>query len=149
MKYKIQQWLLLIAVLLVSLNVSAIDFYSGLFAYNINPDGKSVSVTYNAEDGNYPAPTYSGDIVIPDHVIHNGQNYPVTSVGNHAFNNCTGLTSVIIPNTVTSIGRCAFFDCTGLTFVTIGSSIALIEEVAFSNCYSLSCVNILHHNLLC
>ncbi len=43
----------------------------------------------------------------------------VTSIGDIAFEGCTGLTSVIIPNSVTSIGNCAFFGCIGLTSVTM------------------------------
>ena len=39
----------------------------------------------------------------------------VTYIGNSAFYNCTGLTSVIIPNSVTDIGIDAFRDCSNLT----------------------------------
>ncbi|MBQ3767671.1 MAG: leucine-rich repeat domain-containing protein [Prevotella sp.] len=35
----------------------------------------------------------------------------VTSIGQAAFHNCSGLTSVTIPNSVTSIGRYAFAKC--------------------------------------
>ena len=41
----------------------------------------------------------------------------VTSIGNFAFEYCTGLTSITIPNSVTSIGDWAFADCGGLTDV--------------------------------
>ena len=41
----------------------------------------------------------------------------------YKYNNCTGLTSITIPNSVTSIGDWAFSECTGLTSV-----ISLIEE---------------------
>jgi hypothetical protein len=46
----------------------------------------------------------------------------VTSIGNYAFYNCTGLTSVSIPNSVTSIGSSAFSGCSGLTSVTLNSN---------------------------
>ena len=42
---------------------------------------------------------------------------PVTSIGDRAFYDCTGLTSVTIPNSVRSIGSSAFSNCTGLTDV--------------------------------
>ena len=47
----------------------------------------------------------------------------ITSIGNYAFEGCTGLTAIDIPNSVTSIGYGAFFGCPGLTSV-----ISLIEE---------------------
>ena len=43
----------------------------------------------------------------------------VTTIGNYAFNGCTGLTSVTIPSSVETIDNFAFRDCTGLTSVTI------------------------------
>ena len=48
---------------------------------------------------------------------YNGENY---AIGNDAFNGCTGLTSIEIPNSVTSIGNDAFRGCTGLKEVHIG-----------------------------
>ena len=42
----------------------------------------------------------------------------VTSIGDYAFSNCSGLTSVTIPASVTSIGEDAFSNCSGLTSVT-------------------------------
>ena len=43
----------------------------------------------------------------------------VTSIDRSAFNNCTGLTSVTIPDSVTSIGKGAFYGCSGLTSITL------------------------------
>ncbi len=62
----------------------------------------------------------------------------VTSIGNFAFNDCDGLTSVTIPNSVTNIGNNAFRDCRGLTSVIIGSSVTSIGESAFEYCSSLT-----------
>ena len=66
----------------------------------------------------------------------------VTTIGDYAFYNCTGLTSVTIPNSVTSIGDYAFAVCTGLTSVTIPNSVTSIESYAFSACTGLTSVTI-------
>ena len=66
----------------------------------------------------------------------------VTSIGNSAFEHCSGLTSVTIPNSVTSIGWYAFYNCTSLTSVTIPNSVTSIGEGAFSGCSGLTSVTI-------
>jgi hypothetical protein len=62
----------------------------------------------------------------------------VTSIGESAFNNCTGLTSVTIPSSVTTIGSKAFYGCTGITSVTIPSSVTAIGDGAFAGCTELT-----------
>jgi hypothetical protein len=61
----------------------------------------------------------------------------VTSIGNFAFYNCRGLTSVTIPSSVTSIGNYAFQSCSRLTEVTIGNSVTSIGNYAFRDCGNL------------
>jgi len=65
---------------------------------------------------------------------YNGLLYTVTTIGSSAFDGCTGLTSVTIPNSVTTIEWYAFCNCTGLTSVTIPNSVTSIEWFAFSGC---------------
>ena len=83
---------------------------------------------------------YSGEVVIPESVEHEGAAYSVTSIGPSAFSDCSGLTSVTIPNSVTSIRRAAFEGCSGLTSVTIGNGVESIGEGAFSSCSGLTSV---------
>ena len=66
----------------------------------------------------------------------------VTSIGEDAFYECTGLTSVEIPNSVTSIGSEAFRGCSGLTSVVIGNSVTSIGSSAFKSCTGLTSVEI-------
>ena len=66
----------------------------------------------------------------------------VTSIGEAAFEGCSGLTSVTIPNGVTSIGSNAFYGCSGLTSVTIPNSVTSIGSSAFYGCFGLTSVTI-------
>ena len=65
--------------------------------------------------GSATSPT--GAVDIPSIVKHDGVDYAVTSIGENAFTNCSGITSVTIPSSVTNIENGAFDGCTGLTDV--------------------------------
>ena len=62
----------------------------------------------------------------------------VITIGEYAFDNCQGLTEVVIPNRVTTIGKDAFYNCQGLTEVVISNRVTTIGESAFSNCTGLT-----------
>ena len=74
--------------------------------YSVNNDNKTVTVV-----GNPSGSKLTGDLTIPESVTFRGCPYPVTSIGDEAFDECSGLTSVTIPNSVTSIGKKAFDGC--------------------------------------
>ena len=96
-----------------------------------------------------------------DAVTFNGNS--LTTIGYEAFDGCTGLTSVTLPNSVTTIGQYAFYGCSGLTTniptsataigkgaflgtnltsVTIPSGVTTLGDNAFSNCNNLTSVTI-------
>ncbi|MCL2028290.1 MAG: leucine-rich repeat protein, partial [Bacteroidales bacterium] len=64
----------------------------------------------------------------------------VNTIGYYAFNSCTGLTEVNIPSSVNTIGFGAFNSCTGLTSVIIPNSVTEIGELTFNNCTGLTSV---------
>ena len=100
-------------------------------AYMINGDGETCTITGigTCEDT---------ELAIPTAV----DGYAVTGIGNAAFDGCTGLTSITIPDGVTSIGEWAFYDCTNLTSITIPDSVTSIGLSAFYNCTGLTSITI-------
>ena len=70
------------------------------------------------------------------------ENVPVNSIASCAFQNCTSLTSVTIPDGVTYIGGNAFRFCDGLTSIRVPDSVTEIKYKAFANCTNLKSVTI-------
>ncbi|MBR4366804.1 MAG: leucine-rich repeat protein, partial [Bacteroidaceae bacterium] len=66
----------------------------------------------------------------------------VTTIGEYAFSGCSSLTSVTIPENVTSINKDAFSGCSNLTSVTIPNSVTLIGYGAFYGCSGLTSITI-------
>ncbi|MBQ6831783.1 MAG: leucine-rich repeat domain-containing protein [Oscillospiraceae bacterium] len=120
-------WAILVAVCLCSLSLDASAATKSDLTFTLNEDGESYSVT----DCNTNA---TGTLTIP--ATYNGK--PVTAIGHIAFQDCSKLTSITIPNGVTDIGNSAFADCSGLTDLKIPNSIATIGEDAFANCAKLT-----------
>ncbi|MBR5726965.1 MAG: leucine-rich repeat protein [Muribaculaceae bacterium] len=101
--------------------------------YNIL-NSSQAAVTYRGTSYSQYNNEYSGDVVIPQTVTYNGTTYSVTAIGEFALRDCSGLTSIAIPNSVTSIGVNAFCDCSSLTSVTIPNSVTSIGMGAFVGC---------------
>ena len=62
----------------------------------------------------------------------------ITTIGRNAFSGCSGLTSLTLPAGITSIGRNAFDGCSGLTSLTLPAGITSIGFGAFSGCSGLT-----------
>ena len=147
MKQKLFGRLAAAAVLLLSAaTATAHDFeVNGIF-YNKNEDeNNTASVTYKGSSYDAYANEYSGAVTIPSEVTYEGITYSVTSIDYRAFYNCSGLTSVVIPNSVTYIGSSAFSCCSGLESITVESGNTVYDSR--DNCNAL--IETATNNLLC
>ena len=151
---KVLMFLVAMAAMLPA-SMSAYNFKEGDFYYDVN--GNEATVTYQIVD----LGSYSGDVVIPETVVHDGVEYAVTAIGYKAFTNCYNMTSIEIPNSIVSIGAhafmnceklqsvvipnsvvhmdpCVFYSCDDLKSVVIGNSVRVIDEYCFQYCYQLT-----------
>ena len=103
--------------------------------YGLNENDQTAIVSGHTD-------TLSEVITIPATVTKDGVKYTVTSIGDGAFERCSGLTSVTIPDSVTSIGNYAFSECRSLTSVDIPDDVTSIGNGAFLMCYGLTSVDI-------
>ena len=99
--------------------------------YNIlDATAHTLIVTYPAANWTgYTRPT--GTLVIPGTVSYMGTNYTVTVIGEDAFNGCSGVTAVTLPNTVIVVEEDAFYDC-HISNLTIPDNVKRIYSGAFT-----------------
>ena len=92
--------------------------------------GKAIILKCNSD--------FSGSLFLSDLITVEEQSYTLTGIGANAFENCSTLTEIVIPDSVTSIGPRAFTGCSALTSVTIGNGITTIEDYSFYKCKALT-----------
>ena len=148
MKTIFKHLLAALMLLLGSVNMNA-EVYSG----NCGDNGDNVKWTLDTETGllsitgsgnmsnytnNKRFPWYSYRAYIKKVIMENG----VTSIGDCAFSECSGLLSITIHDGVTSIGKSAFYNCSSLPSITIPESVTSIGDAAFESCNGLFSITI-------
>ena len=127
------------------LNLILFSAFVGIsYAYDVEVDGicynllgtSMAYVTHRGADAFVPG-GYSGDVVVPAQIRHNGNTYRVFNVGASAFADCEGLTSVQLPSSVRGVSGCAFLGCTNLRQVTIEGDLLGLGGCVFTGCTSL------------
>lgn len=95
------------------------------FVYEIRADGTAVILDFTGSDT---------ELVITSQI----GGYPVTEIGQYAFEAAWDVTSVVLPDTIEIINEQAFADCESLSQINIPEKVTSIGRGAFSNCISLS-----------
>ena len=85
--------------------------------------------------GCYPHP-FRG--VETDKIINSEVIYEQATIAYNAFQNCTSLDGVVLPETLTSIGREAFSGCTSFTEINLPNSVTSIYSYAFDGCNGIT-----------
>ena len=98
---------------------------------------KTITIPATIKIGNT---TYKVTSIAANALKGNGKN--VTSIGKGAFQNCTALTKITVPDKVTSIGDLAFSGCKKMTTVTLGKGVKKIGKETFKGNSKLSSITI-------
>ncbi len=141
-------WMLLI--LSVQISAFAYDFIEDGFAFNILEDG-TLSLTnkmknFSLNKAMDQSLAYSGDIVVPATVIHDGRRYEVSSIGENAFYNTQELESVIISEGIRTIDEDAFY-YSRLTSLNLPASLTELVPGFLHQCPRLTIINVAPNNM--
>ncbi|MBQ7246849.1 MAG: leucine-rich repeat protein [Lachnospiraceae bacterium] len=66
----------------------------------------------------------------------------VTEIGDSAFENCTSLKSIKLPEGLKRIGRKSFASCSSLIEVTVPDSVTWIDSAAFEGCNNMESISL-------
>lgn len=83
-----------------------------------------------------------GRLDIPGTASDGTNEYTVKYIAPYAFSGYTGMTSVLLPNTVVRIGAWAFSRCSALDYVWINESVEEIGDHAFYSCKAIGVIYI-------
>ena len=126
---------------MLSLKAEAATTEDGLFEYEVRESWTVSGYKYGVRITRYKGPD-SGEVVVPKTI----EGYEVKWIGggwqDKVFQGYTGITSIVIPDSVISIGGSTFSGCQSLKEITIPDSVTEIGNDAFYRCTSLSKVDL-------
>ena len=115
----------------------------GNLYYLLDNEHHTAAVTYGGlEADGYATAEYTGSITIPATVEYENATYNVTLIGEHAFQNCTGLTAITFPDNITEINKYAFYNCSKITNLVLPYNAYYIHSYAFSSCTGLKTIEL-------
>ena len=102
--------------------------------------GDSYFSGYYSDDNCYTSNDEIGEFAFMDCSGLTSLTLPagITTIGRNAFSGCSGLTSLTLPAGITSIGYETFYGCSGLTSLTLPAGITSIGFGAFYGCSGLT-----------
>ena len=125
---------LMLVVMMPLMGMALTEMVDGIkWEYEVRDGKAEIGDDSELVSGPAISPSTTGAITIPSLL----GGYVVSSIGDRAFDQCSGLTEVSIPDSVTSIGDYAFYYCTGLTEISIPDSVTSIGHHAFYHCTGL------------
>jgi len=116
------------------------NFFTTVTSVSSNFTDNYVTYTFlnniNVYISGFSSPPTPWNLLIPNTVTHLGSVYNVTMINSYAFENCSTLASLIIPNSITTLNNYAVRFCNSLTSVTIGSGLSAMNPniFVFSEC---------------
>jgi hypothetical protein len=116
--------------------VAAKATYQATFA-KVAKNTEGIVYTLAKDGKSYEASGYTGtatEVIVA--VEYKG--LPVHSIAREAFEKCTGITSVTIPDSITTIGDSAFCGCTALTAISLPNSVTTLDPFSFCGCTALT-----------
>ena len=130
-RIKIRRLLCLLAAFLLCAQAAGVSRAEKMelwdYVIDVQEDGSAVIIEYRGS---------ATDLKIPESL----NDYPITAIGDGAFQRKQTLEKVVIPEGVESIGAKVFSSCDGIKELVLPSSLKSIGTRAFSNCKGLRSV---------
>lgn len=100
----------------------------GSLSYEITPIGAIITDCHFAVT----------EMIVPEYIL----GFPVSSIGDNAFEDCVSLTDLTLPDSIISFGGNAFGNCSSLLDFNMPSSLISIGYAAFNRCDKLTSINL-------